>query len=345
MNIRVEAITFDTAVKHFKTDLQKKLKSAMMDDVTIKRFTNAVEQAVNFCKERFTGEFGRFGGQFTSHGPDHAGRVLALAQKLVTRMPAPRITVNEFFFLGMAAILHDVGMVAPLPEEVFKICKDEDQRWQERRKRHGEATAEVITRCQDPELKAIAKAYEDHYYTFLPHICAAHCTSGFRKHVQEIRKLTRQHFIAERYATLAGILLFADELDITWVRASPDRRRYHEFRSNLTKAHWWKHWLVSDAEIDGGILRISCLNNAGIPHVEEFAQWTKGKLEQQLQMLRTTLDDNGNDPLWRLDVTLIPLREIWWQERLPELTTEVLEEAQKKPFLYTRTTNWKNYQS
>ncbi len=326
--IRIEETSLGTAVERFSSAVQKRLRYEKADKETIKGFIDAIGQAANLCEKHFSGEFGRFGGQFTSHGTDHAARVLSVAEQLATRIGGKRLKAKELFFLGIAAILHDIGMTAPLPQRVLQKCQNENERWTERRKRHGEATAKILQSCRGAELKVIAKASEDDYHTFLPHICAAHCTSGFQNHVAEIRKLIRQHSTDARYATLAGILLLADELDITCVRARPDRERYHEFRSNLTKAHWWKHWLVSDAEIDGGILRVTCVDETAVSHAGEFSQWTKAKLEQQLDMLQRAFDHEGNHPLWRLEVSIINITNIWWQEKLPELTTEVLESAQ-----------------
>lgn len=326
--IRIEETTLRTAAERFSSAVQKRLRYEKTSKETTNRFIDAIGQAANLCEKHFSGEFGRFGGQFTSHGPDHAARVLSVAEQLTGRMGGPRVKAKELFFLGIAAILHDIGMTAPLPQNFLQKCQDEDERWKERRKRHGEATAKILQRCRSAELQVIAKASEDDYHTFLPHICAAHCTSGFQEHVEEIRKLTCQHGTDARYATLAGILLLADELDVTCVRARPDRERYHEFHSSLTKAHWWKHWLVSDAEIDGAVLRVTCVAETAVSHAGEFSQWTKAKLEQQLDMLQRAFDHEGNHPLWRLEVSMINITSIWWQEKLPELTTEVLESAQ-----------------
>jgi len=68
-------------------------------------------------------------------------------------------------------------MTAPLPKDIITTILDEDERWNERRKRHGESTAQLLKRCESSKLKIIADVDEELYYYFLPNICAAHCTS------------------------------------------------------------------------------------------------------------------------------------------------------------------------
>jgi len=323
-------ISLQLAVKKFRADITKKLKTET-DESTLRHYHDAVLGAGECCEKRFTGEFARFGGQFTSHGPDHSGRVLVKAQQ-IAKMLQPPLSARELFMLGISAILHDIGMTAPLPQTILNACGDnEEQRWHERRKRHGEATGEILRACQGTELQVVARPDPDAYHAYLPHICAAHCTSGFEAHIEEIRRQTTEGVNAERYATLAGILLLADELDITCVRAQIDRQRYHEFRTSLTKAHWWKCWLVADAEMDRGVLRIICLDEKDnrLWGADEFALWTKSKLEHQLRMLRERLDPNGNDPLWRLEIRIDRVSDIWWKGDLPALTSDVLDAAQK----------------
>jgi hypothetical protein len=318
---------FDTVVAAFCDGLRKKLKSEKADSVAITSYIKAVNHARDYTKEQFDGEFGKFGGQFTSHGPDHAGRVLFNAMELAHRLEKP-LSAREMYTLGVAAIVHDTGMTAPLPPLVVEACENDDQRWDERRKRHGEAAASALLECKGAHLQVIANADRD-AYSFIPDICAAHCTSGFQEHLSTIRRKADALGAGRRYATIAGILLLADELDICCERARPDRSRYHELKSPLTKAHWWKHWIVSNVEFDGGLLRITRISETRLQHSDEFAQWTRAKLEHQLRVLRACLDPDRSERLWRIEISLVGVGDIWWSDELPDLSLDVVEAAQQ----------------
>jgi len=326
-------ITLRQAAMNFFAALARRLKTQAMPPEQIAHYKASILAAVRFCEDSFTGEFGRFGGQFTSHGPDHAARVLVAAQHL-GNMLTPALSDREVFVLGLSAILHDVGMTAPLPPEIA-TSNDDAQRWKVRRERHGEATAELLRACKGVDLQAVARPDAHAYHTYLPLMCAAHCTSGFSSHVSQLGQLARTNGDSERYATLAGVLLLADELDISCVRARPDRDRYQEFRCPITMAHWWKHWLVSDLKIDGGVIKIVCFKDFApegatdlAEGAREFELWTKSKLDHQLALLRQFLDPNGTEPVWRFEVSLTHTGDVWWKDDLPAITSDVIEAAQ-----------------
>lgn len=323
-------ITLQQAADNFSKLLVGRLKSANTDAKKITEYKNSIHRAVRHCEECFNGEFSRFGGQFTSHGPDHAARVLAAALHLGGLLTGS-LSIREFFLLGMSAILHDIGMTAPLPEDIAQ-SNDDSLRWQARRKRHGEATADEIRQCKSL-IEDAAKPDPEAYFTYLPHLCAAHCTANFPSHVTQLRDLARNRFASERYPVLAGILLLADELDISCVRAAPDKGKYREFRGSITKAHWWKHWLVARVILDGANINIVCLNEgaADLPEgVREFQSWTVAKLKAQLELLQYHLDPNGTEPVWQCVINLTHTKDVWWKDDLPELKSEIIEAAQEE---------------
>jgi len=325
----MKEVAIESAVKNFTEKLNKKLKEENVGSRRMGEYDDAVKYAAILCEKQFSGEFGRFAGQFTSHGTDHAARVLSYALLLTERL-TPGLNATELFVLGIACILHDIGMTGTLPTELDILNMSEDQRWSERRKRHGEAGAEMIRKRELMELQVVSKPEEDIYYTFLPHICAAHCSSGFEKHIDEIRKLKAQHHNNNRFEILAGILLLADEMDVSCLRARPDIERYNEFRTTVTKAHWWKHWLVAEVSLDGNIIYVSCLSGMEFHWADEFALWTISKLKYQIACLRNKLPDfHGSNQFWDIEVKIIPIFEVWWRPNLPEITVHIVEEAQK----------------
>ena len=320
--------SLDEAVSRFSSDLARKLKVERAGSNRMNDYADAVRQAAEYLQGAVRG-IGVPWGPIYLHGPDHAGRALAAAEQIVKRLKEP-LNACEFFVLGVSAILHDVGMTAPLPPSLHDVCVDEDERWRQRRERHGEATAEIISACIGPRLQAVSQTRA----RCVPQVLTSHLHGalrwGFALHLDEIRRQKGGGTGVGRYATLAGVLLLADELDITCARARPERNRYHEFRTSLTRAHWWKHWNVADAEMDGGVLRASiCLDEQCLPGADEFAEWTKGKLEHQLRTLRDRLDPDGTSPLWRLELSMVRVSEVWWKGDLPELTRDVLGAAQK----------------
>ena len=321
-------INLDSIVLKFNKELTKLLEEENNDNSRIELYKDAVEKAKEFCKYQFDNEFGKHGGQFTSHGPDHAARVLEFVLTIANRLK-PKINATELFSLGISTILHDTGMTEPLPKDVIENIKNEDQRWDERRKRHGDTSAELIRRNEYTELKIISKVDEDTYFKYIPHICAAHCTKGFKENINEIRKIKRQSKNINRYELIAGILLLADELDLSFYRARPDVNKYNEFKTTLTKAHWWKHWLIENVEIAGNIIYISCIHDNVIPYSDQFILWTKSKIEAQLEMLKQNLDINDDNHLWNFEIIILEVEKPWWALILPELTIDIVEEAQR----------------
>ena len=312
------------SVEQLKVELSK-LKDDGFGEVAIKNYNDAVDRAKDYCIEVFRKCAGEFPGQFTSHGPEHAGQVLKFAMIIAKRIEYPKIRPDELFLLGIASILHDIGMIAPLMKEITETIKDEDQRWEKRRKYHGEATAKTLRECKTAELNFI-KEVDKELFLYLQKICAAHCTEGFSENIDKIKKLNDQYHSKSdlRFDLIAGILLFADELDLNYKRAT-DIERYDELKSNLSKAHWWKHWLVTDVAIRQNIIHISCVDKDTIEWADEFASWTKAKLERQIKMLKKQLGTK----FWDFAINIDPTQGINEKDKLPLLTSNVIEEAQQ----------------
>jgi len=64
--------------------------------------------------------------------------------------------------------------------------------------------------------------------------------------------------------------------------------------------------------------------------IDEFIFWTKSKLEKQISTLKYHLDINGNHPIWNFEIKIVPIDNVWWQHKLPNLTMNIIEEAQKE---------------
>jgi len=68
-------ITIDHIVSKLRTKLRLQLEEEGFDTKTIGKYIDAIHKAKNFCEQQFSEEYSKYGGQFTSHGPDHAARV------------------------------------------------------------------------------------------------------------------------------------------------------------------------------------------------------------------------------------------------------------------------------
>lgn len=320
--LTLNKVTLDTASRRFLNLLRSKAEAN--GDKLDEQFEKAAKEAVDFCKKRFSQEFAKYGGHYTSHGPDHAARVLHYAMQLQSHLTEDS-TLDELFALGIAAILHDVGMTEPIPHIDGQT---EEQCSEIRRKNHGKFAAEIIKKCSGPELPVIREANTDIYDNYLPYICAAHCTSGFESNIKIISEKQREDFGHNRFSLMAGILLLADELDITYHRAESDTKLYQSFRTNVTKAHWWKCWLVADVQVNPGSILIAHASDKCVPYASEYRDWTIAKLNEQLKMLRERLDPTNLEPFWNLHVICTDKSEKWWRVELPLLDTSVVEAAQ-----------------
>jgi len=308
----------------FTEKLGRLMKTEHYDVEARQKVHRAVGYAQQSMCDKFR-DFGRFAGQFTSHGPDHSARVLGHAMELVSRLDD--LKARELLALGLAAILHDIGMVLPFPGHITVPDAQEDM-WALRRKQHGELTTGWLIE-NEPICRLITEA-DSEVATALPHICGAHTTGGFLDHIKKLRNLSgHAGRDGPRWVTLAGFLLLADELDIGCERAEPELLRYREFTSAVTRAHWWKHWSVVRAgPIDGPMFEIVPADSRCISGAEELIEWAQAKLRHQIRMLQEHLDPAGTDPLWRLNVVLCDSAQPQWVGQLPPLTTDVLEAAQ-----------------
>jgi len=314
----------DEAIEVFAERLDLLMDIEHYGSETREKVHRAVGHAHQSMCDKFQ-DFGRFAGQFTSHGPDHSARVLGHAIELASRLDS--LKARELLALGLAAILHDIGMVLPFPAHL-PVPNTQEEMWALRRKQHAELTAGWLV--EDNATRRLITEADADMAEALPHICGAHTTDGFADHVKVLRGLSmRAARDGPRWVTLAGFLLLADELDIGCERAEPELLRYREFASAVTRAHWWKHWSVVRAgPIDGHMFEIVPADSKCVYGAEELIRWAWAKLRHQIRMLQDHLDPAGTDSLWRLNVVLCDSAQPQWMGQLPPLTKDVLEAAQ-----------------
>ncbi|HUU90595.1 MAG TPA: hypothetical protein VM238_05225 [Phycisphaerae bacterium] len=264
-------------------------------------YTTYVGKAAEHCHNVFSG-LGTFAGTYTAHGVDHSARVLAHALDLgaLAGAVSRALTARELYVLGLSAFLHDLGMACALPADIRSQCKTDHERWNARRQRHADAIIDVLLPTPPSALSDIASRDAWLYQRFLPQVCRAHSLANFRRCARSMSSL-RSLDPNVRYGLVAAILLLADEMDADQRRAPRAFDLYDEFH-DITKAHWWKHWLIAKCELEGNVIRMSCYVDKERPEYRHFHNWAVSKVETQLAAVSNAVDLSGTGFLSRLVV-------------------------------------------
>lgn len=316
-------ITIQGALKEFKSRFpSRKLPVGQRDD-----YFRAIQDVFELNQRLFE-EQGKYLGNFTSHGPDHSARVMMHVLSLYDQMKKDdfMLTPKEFFVLGLTIYLHDLGMTDPLPySEIGRYTTDED-RWSARRKRHADVVEIVINREGDASLAFLKRLDPILFNKFLTDTCRAHSAKNFQKCAEKFRL----HYDTDpdtRYQLIAGLLLLADEMDLIRDRARMGYPHFSSF-SPLTKAHWWKHWLVENCYLDGTVFRIVHVSEASLSGSGVFQEWTIKKLKEQLILLQRELDPLHTSIFSKL--VFLPVLTGSIPEDAPTLSDDIIDLARKQ---------------
>jgi len=202
--------------------------------------------------------------KFVDHGLDHSYRVLRKSLKLASRLAKTRpLCTYELVILGMATLLHDIGM------QYGKYYPKEGLSWAETRKQHCRLGMKMVdtflsesNHSEERPMFTLVKP-EDPYRKYLDEaasIAFAHadkelwqqlCEKGFEELPEGTDAFLRPQL-------LAALLRFGDELDMNWERVSDiNLLRVQDYLTPEEMAHWCACYYVNDTHIDlpesGGI--------------------------------------------------------------------------------------------
>ncbi len=154
---------------------KKKLLASTKDREKRRSYDRAIDDVVALNEERFAAQ-GKFLGNFTSHGPDHSDRMLKHVIDLLPLLKRTKtsLTHRELFILGLSVYMHDLGMTVPLSPRDYDRCKNDDERWILRRKRHADAIEQVVAHEADTSLAFLRETECTLFDEFLVDLCRAH---------------------------------------------------------------------------------------------------------------------------------------------------------------------------
>jgi hypothetical protein len=273
-------------------------------------------------------------GYYTSHGPDHSARVMRHAISLVNLLKEfnTKLNLREIFILGLSIYLHDLGMTAPLSTSELNKCKNENDKWNLKRKKHADSIEYILNQESTHSLAHLKETEPVLFDKFLINVCRAHSAKNFSPCI-DLFKASSRSDPNVRYALIAGLLLFADEMDIIRNRADIRFNLYNEF-DDLTKAHWWKHWLVENCYLDKNVFRIVHVSSKKINQSIIFSDWTKLKIEKQIELLKQELDPTNTSIFSHLVINVVEDGDLP-NQNLPAINRSIVNEAQKE-ILYLR---------
>lgn len=233
---------------------------------------------------------------FTDHGPQHSRRTANYALSLAdlpTISPAQWLSPLEAFVLWAAAWLHDVGM-QDLLAAAAPVGQIDEAGFSRVRRQHPQRSSERIlddwTRLGLPEEDAaLAQAVAS--------VARAHGTGFYTDTVAtRLAGNTRVRNRPVRARLLAALLLFADELDLHYERASGPAGWPSD--NSVSEAHKFKHRSVqSVAPICGPNGRIAV--ELGLAFPKDLAKgdrlaiqrWIEVKLRRQMSLIEREIDE------------------------------------------------------
>ena len=282
------------SIEVFKKQLDILLKNEI---ILKKRYNDAIDNTEEYCYRCYNQEYGNYVEQYTSHGIEHTARVFSFALCLSKNY---NLNATELLILGIAAILHDIEMTASLSDSIITKDANKEERWDEKRKMHGNAIAKILKEKTHLILSTIVEDEDFYLNDFLSLVCSSHYTSKFAINIFNIRNLMQDKKTKERFDLIAGILLLSEELDLSYKRVLMDKGIYNELKSNVSRSHWWKKLLISKVTIEGKNINISYIGNRTIENSNEFIKWTIAELEIKLQLLKSNFEDVN---LWDYIIT------------------------------------------
>ena len=275
--------------------------------------------------------------RYTDHSTFHSSRIIKWGEDLMAPLKGTddRLQAEEMLLFVLAAYLHDAAMQRigeEAREEIERIKEINKEQWEEEqkkasgkdgekekdrldrltelyeniRKKHAERAPEVVVEImkeimgEDEELgNLIGSLCEP-----LKYICRFH--SGKKDELQDckleedIYSIGNTIIKALRIKMLAGILRFADELDLERTRVSNLFPMKHLPLGAYSCLHWIKHVLVKEAYIDDHriIIKFSHPELSGDTKerkaeeyfYQQIAFWVKSKLLLEWEFIRKEMD-------------------------------------------------------
>ncbi len=253
---------------------------------------------------------------FTDHGPRHSDRTAAYALTLADLAgisPQLWLTPLEAYVLWAAAWLHDVGMQDLLAASAA-VGQIDAKGFDAVRHQHPHQSSERILNNTDklglPEedlalVQAVASVARAHGTRFYADTIANRLN---------VETTVRNEPVRARL--LAALLLFADELDLHYERASAPAG-FAAVDNDISEAHKFKHrsvWRVTPVLGPGGriAVRLELAFPKGVPDADRDAvrRWIEVKLRRQMSLIEPEIVEGfgGQVRLARLvDTSVIEL--------------------------------------
>ena len=187
----------------------------------------------------FLGEIRRNAQDFTLHDIQHCINVIDFMGQMLVDVES--LNPAEISFFIYAALLHDIGMVKLLDEDISLDDLRED---------HGERSARFIRERVLISNDGNPFSFGEHdfiYMKYLPPICASHM-----QEFSFVEKLPQSYEIngMEVDMSLCAILLrLADAMDLKHNRAPYQLYKFIVNRS-ISEEHWKKHMSISSCQIN-----------------------------------------------------------------------------------------------
>lgn len=227
---------------------------------------------------------------FTDHGPDHSRRVASYALRLAL-LPrlheTNRLSVLETFILWSAAWLHDIGM-QDLRASGKPIGEMDPDAYSRVRHLHPDRSSYNI--LHDWAQLGLPQGDVPLAETVAA-VARAHGTKFYKETISErLQPVERVRNHEVRPRLLAALLLFADELDLHYQRATPPSG-WADYNV-ISEAHSFKHKCVQAVtpicEPDGRIavqLELAFPDELSEENRQITRRWIEGKLLKQMGLI------------------------------------------------------------
>jgi hypothetical protein len=222
---------------------------------------------------------------FTDHSPSHSERVAEYASILAHAplRPGTELSPLELYVLYAAALVHDLGMQF-VPGSFPPLDRFEPEHFDEIRRRHPEYVLGILSEA--PERFGLDPR-DDRLISMISYVARAHGTQYFAEAVNLLRPHATLDNKPVRVGLLCALLLLADELDLSYNRATAPAHGQGKLGPH-SWAHHFKHQCVSRVEptITGGSchihLQLAFPADIGPDRRLDVRRWIVGKLQVQM---------------------------------------------------------------
>jgi HD superfamily phosphodiesterase len=215
------------------------------------------KEAVKLLLQQYISNF----PTYTDHSANHTWEVFKLAGNVMSDEERNKLNEDELYVLGMACLLHDIGMCVPMEKldelgykkryEQYKTDYPETEYADYLRDIHHELSADFIRR-EYKELKIESPAGSDRYTEAIARVAMGHRKVNLQsidiyKPNFSVRSGSRE-FVCLPY--LACVLRIADELDVTNIRTPALLVKYYLPENKISREEFEKHLATTHVEFD-----------------------------------------------------------------------------------------------